>query len=143
MTVKTCRYWLAGIWLIGAGLLLLLTIARAAHGGAPDTMPAIWAWLLPNLIPFITLVVTTVLVIHTNAATLRENSALVDRFVFVTAVGISVFYLAAVSMVLFSIDGDKVEKLADTFKGTSVWMTPLQVIVSAALGVFFVKPKRS
>lgn len=143
MTVKTCRYWLAAIWFIGAGIILLLILARDAKGEGAATTPAMYQWFWPNVIPFITLAVTSVFVTHANAATLRENSVPVDRFVFFAAAGISVFYLAAMLLMLTSIAVNPDPKFADTLKGTSGWMVPLQAIVSAALGVFFVKPKRA
>ena len=143
MTFKSCRTWLAGIWLLGSVLLFIVMILRSSDPANPaDVTTAMWKWLLPNVMPFVTLVVTAVVVIAQDGAAVTARTDRVGGLSFIVAAGASIVYIAALSLMLFSKALLVAKAPAEFLGSTSIWVTPVQGVVSAALGVFFVKPRR-
>ena len=138
MTVKKCRYVLAAVWLVGVGFLVALIMAREVN--ARDSAYAMLKWLLPNVTPFISLAVTAVMVVAPGAAKKKADAQVVDLFVFLIATGLSIFYLAALLFTLFTAGVS--ETVSEAVEGTSMWLVPFQALLTASLGVFFVKPQR-
>lgn len=53
------------------------------------------------------------------------------------------FYLVTLSIMLIAPTLNPSHNIDETLGGSSMWMTPLQAVVSAALGVFFIKPRHA
>lgn len=134
-----CQWRLASVWLSGAGVLLALFLVQVAGRKFDGEETRAWAWLLPNVVPVLTMIGGAVSYQVSRPKVRIE----VNPFAYRAAVALSVVYLAILLLVLLLIP------LAET-RGTSpiAWVTQCQVpitalsaIVGGALGAFFVSSK--
>jgi len=127
---------LAIVWISGSGLTFLLTVLQTMSLNPPFPPEQQWQWLLPAIMPTLSLIVTTVLLGGRGS----PQRATVDRFALHLSVGVSVFYLLLVFVVpllpplLRLVSSERVEML----DRSRLFLGPMQGLVGAALGVFFV-----
>ncbi|MBM3404684.1 MAG: hypothetical protein FJY10_07330 [Bacteroidetes bacterium] len=126
---------LALTWFIAAGILFVTFFIQTLAGKYGDKTEDAWSWFLPTIIPALTLI-TGVLV----ADALSKNTAnrSVDRFIYHLTLFISLIYLLAVALVIFL----QPFLTTDPFtlmKSSNFGLAPLQGLVTACMGVFFVR----
>ena len=113
-------------------MVILIVQSTAGDWGA-STSDA-WGWLLPNIVPTLTLIVGTFVAEVGSAAKATE----VSKFLYYLCEGLSAFYLINVLFILCA--GNFVPmKPLELMKMSGLWLGPMQGLVSAAIGVFFVK----
>jgi hypothetical protein len=128
--LRDCQMKLAILWLVGSALplfsMLILTL-RDYWGGKEQEA---WGWLLPAVIPILTLIVGSV------AATGDQNvSRDVPKLTYRVALWLSFFYLFAVIFTLgmTPYDADHLKPLHK-----SSWMLgAIQGLIGTSMGVFF------
>ncbi len=135
MTMPKAKKMLASVWYVGGGIMFVLVGAWTIGGKYSDIIEDIWSWFLPSVLPTL-LLITGVFV--ADAQTSPRKSRMVQRFMIVLALCLSVFYLLAVATVLFSIPFSSEEPLA-LLKKAGLGLGPLQGLVGACLGLFFVR----
>lgn len=132
-----CRTALGILWFVTGGGLSLLFILQTLFGHYEDKANEAWAWFLPTLMPTLILMIGT---FAADALTARDEDAPVKPFIFFLSFGISVFYLLAVALTILlqPLTGIPFPEL---MKQSNLFLGPLQGLVAAALGIFFVKAR--
>jgi len=134
LTMTGARKKLALVWLLGGGLLFLVVLFQTVFGLYGERADRAWAWLLPTIMPSLSLVVA-VLVADVKGKTFKIAS--VDPFVFRVAFWLSVVYLVVVALTIFLHPVSDMTPL-ELMEASSLWLGPLQGLVTAAIGAFFV-----
>ncbi|HXU29684.1 MAG TPA: hypothetical protein VN851_03815 [Thermoanaerobaculia bacterium] len=127
------------LWLIGSGALFLIFIIQSIGQKYGARVQDAWGWLLPTIMPTLSLMVG---VLVSNAGMPQPKTGKSDRFIFFLALGFSFAYLTAVISTVLVQPFVKGNPL-DLFRMSSLWLGPLQGLVAAVLGVFFIKAERS
>ncbi|MFL6236430.1 MAG: hypothetical protein ACJ76N_25090 [Thermoanaerobaculia bacterium] len=132
-----CRRNLAVVWFFGSGILLVLLVVQTLgnHYGEEDREA--WGWLLPNVMPTLSLIIG---VLVAEAVGSDSTGKLADAFLYRISLALSIIYLLLVLLPIVAqpfTSGSPLEAL----KRSSLWLGPLQGLVSASLGAFFIKAK--
>lgn len=133
--METCKRRLAVVWLIGAGVLFVLMMTQSLTGRYNLQTREAWGWLLPTLMPTMSLIVG-VLAMEIRGP--KDKARPVDPFLYHLAMGLSVFYLVVVAATILAkpfLDMTAIEAM----NLSNLWLGPLQGLVSAMVGVFYVK----
>lgn len=124
------------IWLIGSMPMLALMLLRT-FGPNSDQIERVWSWLLPALMPTLSLVVG----VYASTALAGTNARLVERVFFRVAAGLSLAYLTILTLAIALYPSSSQPALV-TLDRIALVLGPGQGLVSAALGVFFVSHSR-
>jgi hypothetical protein len=138
ISMGVCKRRLAILWFVGGFLLFLVFILQSMFGKYGAKTEEAWAWFLPTVMPTISLVAG---VMVSDAISDTSGGKRIRRFFFRLAMAFSVIYLSMVALI----------PLVQPFTGTSVlelmsrsnfWLSPLQGLVVAVLGIFFTKAEK-
>jgi hypothetical protein len=130
--LKTAQRRLALAWIIGAGATLVVALIRSIQDYYKE-IDILWNWLLPTVVPTLTLVVGTI-------TELRQSRRTVDRFVYSFAMGASVVYLTIVFALLVFVATPSVGVTPSYLQSrTGAVLAIFQGIASISIGRFFVK----
>jgi membrane protease YdiL (CAAX protease family) len=136
-----CQWRLASVWLGGSAVILaifLVQIAGRKFGGQEERA---WAWLLPNVVPVLTMIGGAVSYQVSRPRVRIE----VNRFAYLAALALSMVYLFILLLILLLIpmaEGHGTSPI-DWVVQAQVPITALSAIVGATLGAFFVSSKPS
>lgn len=111
-------------------MMMLQTIL--GHYG--DKASEAWAWLLPTIIPTLSLIIGT-FVADTLGKSIQIN--IVDRFLYRLTSALSLAYLITVSLTIL-LSPFSIAAPLEIMKMSSFWLGPLQGLVGTAIGIFFV-----
>jgi hypothetical protein len=139
ISTEVCRRRLAILWFTTGLVLFIVLVLQSVFDRFGDRVEDAWSWFLPTIVPTLSLIVG-VLVLDVTSG--RDTEKKVDLFFFWLAFLLSAVYLALVAMTLFLQPFTGVP-LLDLMKRSNLWLGPLQGLVTAALGAFFVKGERS
>ena len=115
---------------------MMLVVTQSLLGKFGDAVGDVWGWLLPTLIPTLSLILGVLIVDSQRGAAGEEKQ--VDRFLYRLAIGLSLGYLAIV-VLPFAIQPLTGKPILDVIQLTHYWLGPVQGLVAGILGVFFVK----
>ncbi len=127
------------LWCLGGLLVFLILIIRTVGNEYGSKVDDAWSWFLPTVIPTLSLMITVAIVDFTQTSSEDKQS---DRFLYRLAFWLSFVYLL---LVFFTIldpmpsGNDPIEFM----KESNLWLGPLQGLVAAILGAFFVKSKNA
>ena len=131
---------LAVVWFSGGGFILLLVIIQSLMGKYEGKTDEAWSWLLPSIMPTLSLIIGVLV-----AGAKRENQPeeTVTRFVFNLSFWLSLTYLllVALTILISPFIAKTVEEALELMHRSNLWLGPLQGLVGAALGVFFISKK--
>ena len=128
---------LATLWFIGAGFLFFLLLLQTMRGVYGDKAGEAWSWLLTTFMPTLLLIVGALV----NKARLQNaHEVTVDRFMYVISFYLSIAYLIAV-ILTFILSQLSAQSPLTQLKLSNLYLTPIQGLVSLALGAFFVSQK--
>jgi hypothetical protein len=138
LPAKQCQQRLAIVWLVGSGasfLLLFIQLATGKHDAS------ISEWLLPAIIPTLTLMIGALVTANLVANKKKEGEEekevpMADRFLYRLAMGLSAFYLLLLFIILLLSATSDIKVL---IANVGVMITAVQGLVGLALGAFFVK----
>lgn len=138
ISVRTCKKKLACLWVSVGLALFILLVFQSMLGKFGTRAEEAWAWFLPTIMPTLSLIIG-VLVLDISST--RQRDKQIDRFLFWLAFSLSAIYLALVMLVplIQPLTGSSPFEL---MKRSNFWLGPLQGLVVAVLGVFFVKSAR-
>jgi len=136
ISTKMCRRRLAILWF--GFVLFIVLVLQSVFGRFGDWVEDAWSWFLPSIMPTLSLIVG-VLVLDVTSG--RDAEKKVDSFFFWLAFLLSAVYLVLVATTLFLQPFTGVP-LRGLMKLSNLWLGPLQGLVAAALGAFFVKGER-
>lgn len=126
------------IWLTGAGVLFALVFAQTLLGKYGDHAEDAWAWLMPAIMPTASLIVG---VLVSDLAGAARKPVYVSRFVFKLSAGLSVLYLSALLVTLLAMPLSELKPM-ELLTTANLGLAPLQGLVTAALGAFFVSKQK-
>jgi hypothetical protein len=132
-----CKKRLGLLWLTSAGVIFAFVLAQSLGGRYGGDLSDAWSWLLPNLMPTLSLIVG-VFVTDVHKGVVEKT---VDPFVFRLAFSLSVVYFLTILTTLFAIPLSEMHGMhpIDLLNASNLWLAPLQGLAAAALGAFFVK----
>ena len=135
MSMALCKKRLGLLWFSGSAFLFLLVLFQTVLGHYNPTPDEAWGWLMPGLLPTLSLIIS-VLVMDALDKSVKVET--VDRFLFLLTFGLSTFYLLMLALSIFLQPFSTLDPVA-MLKQSSLWLGPLQGLVSAALAAFFIK----
>lgn len=126
------------VWLIGScpSIALLLTRSFGPHA---EEIDKVWSWLLPSIMPTLSLVVGTY---AATALTQLKEERTVDRMFFRVAIALSIVYLLIVTLTVWIYPFSS-SPATTVLARTGLILGPVQGLVSACLGVFFVSNRQT
>jgi hypothetical protein len=139
--LERVRNHLAGLWFVGAVLIVGIVVLQSLLGKYGDRTENVWEWLLPTIMPTIGMIIS---VLGYSALDATASRFTVKRSFYRIAVYLSVFYqfLVLLTILIQPLVGTDPLELMHT---SNLWLGPIQGVVASALGVLFVssKPKGS
>jgi hypothetical protein len=136
--ISKCERWLALVWFVPAGVLSLIFIIQSMSNKYLGQTAEAWQWFLPNLLPVLSLILGALVA---EAMSGGPGARRIQRFYFRLTMGLSIVYLIAFALPILALpfvavrSGEMIEHL----KRSNLWLGPMQGLVSASLGIFFVK----
>ena len=142
LSIDKCKNLLAAIWFIGSGVLFFVLLLQTIFGRYGDHTSEAWEWFFPNVIPTLSLMLG---VFIANALGVAVQNKTVGRFFFGLAFGLSTFYLLVVALTIFSLPfvSPKPSEMVAFLRQSNLWLGPLQGLVSASIGFFFVRNQQT
>jgi len=143
--LSQARKQLSTIWFVGSGLIFLVIVAQSIGTVYQGQLSELWGWFLPTLLPTLSLIVSVLgaTAIDTQAPATSKKVVLVrSDFHSITFwltwmyLGLLLATILAQPAARFSF-ADENAKAIDVLKVSSLWLTPVQILVVAAMGVLF------
>lgn len=138
LSLSRARLRLARLWFIGAGLIYFILIAQSVTGKYRGEAQEVWGWALPTTIPTLALIIA---VLGAGALQPATEAAKVRSDFYAVAFWLSVSYLALIVALILVEPVSPFEPLA-LYKLSSLWLAPLQGLVTSAIGVLFFTRQR-
>ena len=136
---KAAQKKLMLLWCISALIAFLFMIVKSIGDMYGSKTDDAWSWFLPTILPTLSLMITVAVIDFTQTPNDDKQS---DIFLFRIAFWLSFIYLfLLIFTVLNPMNYDAGP--IDLMKKSNLWLGPLQGLVSAALGAFFIKSKNS
>lgn len=135
IATRICRTRLATVWLLGSAVLFFVIVAQSLLGKFGTQVEAAWSWFLPSVMPSLSLIVSVLVIDMHKIPTATKK---VDRFLFHVTMAISIIYLTMVAVTIFAQPYTQLAPV-ELMRRSNLWLAPLQGVVAAALGAFFVK----
>lgn len=135
VSLDRARKRIALLWFLLSGVSFLLVLALTVTGFYGSEFGWVWNWFLPTVVPSLSLVVG-VLVAEAFRSDKRPQT--VDKFLYRMAWWFSLAYLLLVLGMLLAQPVVTITPHA-LLADSHLWLVPLQGLVSASLGAFFVR----
>ena len=145
LTMHMCRNRLAKVWFFGSGIIFILMIFQTIFGRYGDKSDQAWAWLLPSVLPNLSLIIGVLVVEsqHKHVKKTKPDSK-ADVFMFRLSMNLSLAYLIILSItILLTPFAEAYNTPLTILKNSHFWLAPLQGLVCGALGAFFYQSKYS
>ncbi len=123
------------LWFIGSGIAVLIVLLQTILGRYTGAVEQAWSWFLPTVLPTLSLMIG---VFVTDTLKSNHSDKQVDKFMYNIAFGLSVTYFIIIFITIFMqpfFDQSPIKLM----KHSNLWLAPLQGLVAASLGAFFVK----
>jgi Na+/H+-dicarboxylate symporter len=137
ISMTECKKRLGILWFTGAGILFFLLISQTAFGHYGDKSSEAWGWLMPSIMPTLSLIVG---VLSSDTLGRSAKNKTVDKFIFTISFYLSFIYIMVMILTILIQPFASIHPL-DLMKQSNIWMGPFQGLVSASIGIFFVKGK--
>jgi amino acid transporter len=154
--MSKCKTWLAWLWLIMFGFILLLLMGQHVLGKYDYKIRVekennIWEvknknksveagkWLIISFIPLLSLIVAA-LAQDILRKKKKKRDRKVSRSTFRLFFFLSLLYLTVVSLVIL-VNPFSSHSQVELMKQSKVWLLPSQVVVGIGLGAFFIAKK--
>ncbi|MCP4261483.1 MAG: hypothetical protein GY774_28870 [Planctomycetes bacterium] len=136
--MNKCKNIMAVTWFTYSCFLFFVFLLQTILGKYGDYVTDAWGWFFPTLMPTLSLMLG---VFVADALGKKVQIQTVDRFFFRLAFCLSITYLLVVTITFFSLPfvSAKPQEMMNFLKQSNLWLGPLQGLVSASIGVFFVK----
>ena len=136
ISLTKCKKSLAVVWFSGFGIVFILIFLQALFGKYSGQEEKAWGWFLPNVIPTLSLIIG-VLVADARKGPAKEKR-MVDSFLFKLSMILSIAYFGVLllTILLQPLTGIRLLVLMER---SNLWLGPLQGLVAASLGAFFIR----
>jgi len=122
------------VWFLGAGLIFSIIFLQTVFGRYEDKVIDAWSWALPTVLPTLSLILGVFL----NEINSNHESKVIDKFYYSITLYLSIFYLIIILLILL-LQPLTNTSLIQLMKTSNIFLGPLQGIVAASVGLFFVK----
>ena len=140
ISMSSSKKILGTIWVVGFLLPFLLLIIMTNNNTLQDTTGA-WGWFLPTMLPTISLIVA---VFVSDAIKPDSPERRVSGFVLGLACVFSLLYIGLVLWVAIDIPlSTSPAKLTELLKNSNLYLGPIQGLLTAILGFFFVNRSKA
>ncbi|HNZ41796.1 MAG TPA: hypothetical protein PLB59_05810 [Bacteroidales bacterium] len=136
---EKCKKKLAILWFAGAGFIFFIMLLQTILGRYAENADQAWSWFLPTIIPTLSLIIG---VLAMDSMSAEKDKHTVKKFFFKLSYFLSLAYFIVLSTTLLMQPFSPVSYL-DLMKMSNLWLTPLQGLVGAALGAFFIQKEKS
>ena len=126
---------LAVIWLTGFGIGFFILLIQTFSGMYGANVSRAWEWFLPNVLPSLSLIVGALTMETGNTQTPVSNER---KFAFRVCTILSIAYILTVLSVIFLQPFSSFYPL-DLMRQSNLWLAPFQGLVTASIGVMFLK----
>ncbi len=127
---------IAILWFTLSALLFITVFALGMSNLYKEDSKQLWDWLLPNIIPTLSLIIGVFVAEVSNEQ--RKNKE-INKFYFRLTFYMSLFYLL-ILLTLLLIDPFQIHlRTTERIENTDTFLIPLQGLIAATLGLFFVK----
>ncbi len=130
-----CKKRLATLWFVCSGILFFILLFQSYFGHYADNVSDAWGWLMPTILPTLSLIIG---VIVSDVLGRESKVDMVDSFLFRLTFALSVGYLLTVFLTIIIEPFIQIAPIA-LMKQSNLWLGPFQGLVSASIGVFFVR----
>lgn len=138
LSMLDARKRLACIWFVGVGVNFICVFLLAFTTGDVDHMTELWSWFLPNVMPTLSLIVS---ILIASSSSRSNAQAIADIFIYRMTAVLSVLYLLAV-MTTFLAKPFSPLSFQAILRLSHLWLAPLQGLVAATIGTFFIRSQR-
>lgn len=141
MNLESARNRLAVLWVIMVTVVFVLTAWRTMANRFGGYDQQVWSWLLPHLLPTLSLVLGALGAGALHASKNRRN---VSRTFYRVTMSLSSFYILGVWLVLASVFewGSNSQQEPDHLLGVSnYFLGPIQGVVVGTVGIFYQSEK--
>lgn len=133
-----CQDRLMTLWLSVSAVLFLVMWAQMLSGRYGDETSRAWEWFLPTFLPALALIVSGRIYVGVK----HLGQQLVDRALYRLSLGLSIVYLLVAASVLL-VQPYTPWKPLELMITSHTILAPIQGLVTAALGVFFISERES
>jgi hypothetical protein len=139
ISMQKSRRYLATLWFAFGCAVFLIVLGQAFFGHYGADVAQAWGWLLPTIMPTLSLIIGVLVAETRYRNTIRKT---VDHFTFRIAFSLSLLYLLVVLLTIIIQPISPIPPL-ELMKQSHLWLGPFQGLVSASIGVFFVRAEDS
>lgn len=136
VSLTKCKKSLATVWFAGAGIVFTLILLQTLFGKYSGEEEKAWSWFLPTVMPTLSLMIG-VLVADAKQEPAEEERK-IDLFLFKLAMSLSIVYFGIV-LVTVLVQPFTPLPILELLERSNLWLAPLQGLVAASLGAFFIK----
>ena len=132
--LSSCRYKLASLWMGGFFILAVVLVVQQVLGHYGNDADAAWTWLLPNVVPTLSLMVGVLVAAQRSKHPERES---VDRNFYRLSLSVSLAYLGFLLLTIL-IQPFASQAPLTLMESSKNLLTPFQGLATGMLGAFFV-----
>lgn len=136
ISMQTAKKRLALLWFLIGGLLFVIIFLQTLFNYYDDKANEAWSWFLPTIMPTLSLIIG-VFVSEASAGNVQNKP--VSSFFYRLSFILSIAYLVMVSLVIFIKPFLPNQNPLELMKLSNFGLGPFQGLVSACIGVFFIK----
>ena len=122
------------VWFGGFFAIAFLIVMQQVMGYYGRDAEQAWAWLLPNTVPTLSLIVGVLVAAQRSKPAKRET---VDRSFYRLTLGVALIYLFLILFTILAQPFSPLEPLA-LMEGSRLYLTPCQGLATGMLGAFFI-----
>lgn len=139
LDVMWCKKRIATLWLFGSAFIFLIFLFQTFFGHFSESADEAWSWFLPSVLPTLSLIIGALV-----ADALGQNMAekKVDSYIFKVSFYLSIFYFIVIFLTIV-LQPIVTYSVITFYKKSNLWLVPIQGLVTASLGAFFVKMEKS
>lgn len=130
-----CKRYLSSLWFTGSGVLFFVLLLQTMLGNKYEGTSEQWEWFLPTIMPTLSLIIS-ILVADSLGQGVKKRT--VNGYFFRLSFSLSLGYLVVVALTIFVHPFTMFEPL-ELMKQSNLWLAPIQGLVTASLGVFFIR----
>ena len=139
-SLTKCKKSLAKVWFLGAGIVFILILLQTLFGKYSGQEEKAWGWFLPTVMPTLSLMIG-VLVADTKQRQVKDERK-IDPFLFKLSMSLSIAYFGVVLLTIL-VQPFTEMLILELLDKSNLWLGPLQGLVAASLGAFFIKREKN
>jgi len=129
---------IATFWFVFSLILFLIVFIQTITGKFENNVQEAWGWLFALILPNLTVIIST-FVSDINRPDVDTSK--VDIFYLRLTLGLSLIYLLAVITILL-LQPATSKTIIQLMRESSIFLGPMQGLVSGSLGLFFLKKEK-